>query len=297
MISQLQLEAEEGRINARWRGKVVWAYDFARSPKPHVSLLATPTGQVVSLDSPHDHVHHRGLMFACKAGGVNFWEEVPNPGEEDVPCGEIVHLDWMEQHCDGNALRLTESLAWQNPSTGVSVLQEERRLCVRVDETRQAVRCDWGSRLSNPGSRAIELSGRTPFSPISYYGLGVRFARALDHGGIHQNADGPCTLPAANGTRCAWHDYSGMLDNSHARVGVLIADAPSNPRHPTPWFIISHPPMPFAFVTASLLAHEDYTLPPNGVLELHYCIWAHDGHWQASDCQDAASNSFSTLQS
>ncbi|HLS91526.1 MAG TPA: DUF6807 family protein, partial [Limnochordia bacterium] len=33
------------------------------SPKPYIDPLATPLGDAVTLDRPHDHLWHRGLYF------------------------------------------------------------------------------------------------------------------------------------------------------------------------------------------------------------------------------------------
>jgi hypothetical protein len=296
MTPSLKLESREASLCVWWEDRPVFTYAFTGSPKPHVSLLATPAGEVVTLDSPHDHVHHRGLMFACKVEGVNFWEETAVPGE-DAPRGDIVHLRWDRRACDGRRVELVEALDWKRRADGEVLLNEERSLCVEVDAERGAVRCEWRTQLTNPSGHDIVLSGQTPYSPISYYGLGLRFARALDHSGTHLNAKGPCALPESNGARSAWHDYSGTLDSSHARVGVLIADAPTNPRHPTEWFLAAHPPAPFAYVTAAMLAREDYTLGASGVLELHYAVWAHADHWTSATCQHVVDTYFQPVSS
>ena len=44
------------------------------TPKPSIHPL-TLSGHPITLSSPHDHVHHRGVMFAMKVDGVNYWEE------------------------------------------------------------------------------------------------------------------------------------------------------------------------------------------------------------------------------
>ena len=59
------------------------AYTFAPEQiKPYVRELAPLGGENVLRDSPFDHKHHHGLMFAIKVNGVNFWEETPGCGYE-----------------------------------------------------------------------------------------------------------------------------------------------------------------------------------------------------------------------
>ena len=52
------------------------------------------------------------------------------------------------------------------------------------------------------------LSGETPHSTISYYGLGLRFQRAMDIGGAHRNAAGGLGVEGTHGKRPRWHDYA-----------------------------------------------------------------------------------------
>ena len=46
--------------------------------KPYVDQLFSPAGVQVLRDSPHDHQHHHGLMFAVAVDGVDFWSELPH---------------------------------------------------------------------------------------------------------------------------------------------------------------------------------------------------------------------------
>ena len=53
-----------------------FAYRYVQSPyKPYADRLVSPAGTQILRDSPSDHKHHHGLMFALSADGVNFWEE------------------------------------------------------------------------------------------------------------------------------------------------------------------------------------------------------------------------------
>ena len=59
--------------------------DYVFAPdqiKPYVRELAPLRGDNLLRDSPFDHKHHHGLMFAIRVNGVNFWEETPGCGHE-----------------------------------------------------------------------------------------------------------------------------------------------------------------------------------------------------------------------
>ena len=55
--------------------------------KPYVRELAPLRGDNILRDSPFDHKHHHGLMFAIRVNGVNFWEETPGCGHEKSVVG------------------------------------------------------------------------------------------------------------------------------------------------------------------------------------------------------------------
>jgi hypothetical protein len=56
-----------------------YRYSTAR-PKSYIHPLCLADGRPITLDSPKDHVHHRGLMVAwSEVNGIDFWGET-NPG-------------------------------------------------------------------------------------------------------------------------------------------------------------------------------------------------------------------------
>ena len=57
-------------------GRLVFRYRYADVPyKPYADLLFSPAGVQVLRDSPMDHKHHHGLMYALSVDNINFWEE------------------------------------------------------------------------------------------------------------------------------------------------------------------------------------------------------------------------------
>lgn len=280
----------QGTLEVYTAGIPLWQYRYAHTPKPHVFGFATPAGHNTTLASPHDHVHHRGLMFGFTVDDVNFWEEQVT---DKIPqTGAIVHRGFSKLEAKADTLCIEQSLAWQHGET--IYLKEDRLIRVSLEHEAAAVRCDWTSRLSPVGGPRA-LTGVTPHAKVTYQGFGCRFVRALDWGGTHLTPTGPMSEAPEPGQSAKWHDYSGRLDESHAPVGVWIGDAPTNPRHPTPWVCRSHPPMPFALVSASLLAHEPYPLEPGEQLSLSYSAWAHDGQWTSADGDRAWAKTFDSL--
>lgn len=283
--TQLFHNLTNGSIILLHRGLTVWRYTYKGVPKPFVHPFATPDGEVLSLTSPHDHIHHRGLALAWRVNGINFWEESPTQKNEAV--GRILHEAWESISFENESAALSEQLAWIGPDESVC-LRERRELHVRVDPVRKAVFCQWSSVFRPEGGDAL-ISGYTVHSPISYYGLGFRFARALDHGGTHSDSEGGL----ANGERARWHHYSGHLDETGTPVGVLMADSPANPSHPTSWFHISNPPAHFAFVSASPVAKDEISLRSGSELALTYAIWGHSETWSPEQCENAWRECFS----
>ena len=72
------LRIVEGPATAAIRSgdRTVLEYCAKAAPmKPYVRELFTPGGVQILCDSPADHKHHHGLMFALGVDGVDFWGE------------------------------------------------------------------------------------------------------------------------------------------------------------------------------------------------------------------------------
>ena len=68
------VDEKSGQLNIHHAGKSLLVYSFASNQfKPYVKELRTLRGANVLLDSPADHLHHHGLMYAIRINGTNFW--------------------------------------------------------------------------------------------------------------------------------------------------------------------------------------------------------------------------------
>ena len=61
-------------------GKTILVYTIDSGRKFYIKELFTPGGVQVLRDSPPDHKHHHGLMFAIGVDGVDFWGEETGAG-------------------------------------------------------------------------------------------------------------------------------------------------------------------------------------------------------------------------
>lgn len=210
--------------------------------KPYVKRLLTPNGLNVLLDAPHDHLHHHALMFAVGVDGVNFWEETPAAGRQK-------HVRFAELADELPHVGLMERLDWVDPS-GERLLAEQRAIVVSRPVAPRVTLLTWESSLSMPtGKGSVTLTG------AHYFGLGMRFIRAMDANGQFRNADdkpGVVFRGEERLIRSNWCAYAAHVDGDD--VTVAMFGHPSNPRHPTTWFTMTEP---FAYLSATLGLHEE----------------------------------------
>jgi FKBP-type peptidyl-prolyl cis-trans isomerase len=258
-------DAARATISAGDRPVVV--YKYAEVPfKPYVEKLYTPSGVQILRDSPPDHKHHHGLMFAIAANGVNFWEEQDKPGREQdkgvKPTG-----------AESQRVGFTEALAWLG-SGDKTLLQEERGIAVQHIAGVKPSIVTWTSSLKADGE--VTLTG----SP--YFGLGMRFVQSMDKGGRLFNADGKTGVADTNDKRSAWCAYTAEAEGKPVTVAVFAS--PKNPR-PATWFTMD---TPFAYVSATLnLDKTPLPIAAGSTLTVSYGIAAWDGRVEPAEVNRA----------
>lgn len=239
-------------------------YQYVEHPyKPYLPLFATPTGVNILRDSPEDHIHHHGMMFAVAAGGLNFWEERKdhagierNRGLSNVTTTERGGTTWAT---------LSQDLDWVQPSTDTLMLREQRTLAATVLDN--ATVLVWKTRLATPpGQAEAKLSGS------HYFGLGMRFLPSMDQGGQFRNAEGNTGVKETDAHQSAWCAYSAQADGHPVTVAMFAAPGNSQP---TTWFTKDQG---FAYLSATLALHKKPLLIPSGApLELGYAVALWDG--------------------
>jgi hypothetical protein len=166
---------------------VAGSYRYADEFKPYIHPLRTPRGHCVTSARPHDHKHHKGLMYGLRATGLNFWEEVATTANE-AP-GIERHLAFVDVVSCGSQVGFTETLRWTAQDGSLASFDELRKIACRHDPVARSFVWTWSTRLV--ALRAMHLiqsqwSHLLPDgSKVNYHGLGIRLRR--DFGGLTGN--------------------------------------------------------------------------------------------------------------
>jgi hypothetical protein len=261
----IRVEADGSRVVVKLGDKPLAAYQYVENPaKPYLAELYSPGGVNVLRDSPVDHKHHHGLMFAVAVDGVNFWEEASKSGHQKHREGaepQVVERDGQ------SFLVATQKLDWVAPGDKL-LLREDRTMM--VGQVAKPAATVVGGRCileTPPGKDSVTLTG----SP--YFGLGMRFVQSMDKGGTFLNADGKTGVKGTNDARSAWCAYSASAGGKP--VTVAMFGFPGNPRHPATWFTMDQG---FAYMAATLnLAKEPLKVESGKPLVLRYAVAVWDG--------------------
>ena len=245
-------------------------YRYAGVPmKPYADQLFSPDGVQVLRDSPHDHKHHHGLMFALSVDGVDFWGEV-GKGYGKQKQRAIGNVTIKSQ--DGvRRAGFVQKLDWVGPASDKSLLVERRAINELKAEGLGATLVEWRSRLqAPPGKESITLTGH------QYFGLGLRFLESMDDGGRFFNSDdkpGEAVPSDRRLTPAKWCAYTAKADGRP--VTVAIFDHPSNLRHPARMFTLAKH---FAYLSATRNEWKEPIVVEAGrPLDLRYGVALWDG--------------------
>ena len=210
----------------RLKDRKLLAYAFGTNQfKPYVRELYSFAGQNVLRDSPADHLHHHGLMYAIRINGVNFWEEVNQPGHER-------HVKLLAEGIGRSASGLpqasfTELVHWVPhgdhtlaDTTAAALLVERRTLTMIVDEANEEVALAWHAEFE-VGTR----TNRVTLHGANYNGLGLRVPAAWDHNAHAQQVNSentPYPAGGASGTVFArWGAVSHRQDGPGPQVALF----------------------------------------------------------------------------
>jgi hypothetical protein len=233
-----------------------YRYTAAR-PKTYVHPFFAPNGFAVSYDSPPDHVHHQGVMLAwTHVNGLDFWGE-KNPGEH----GQIVHQKFLQLSQRDPAV-ISALNHWV--AKGKLYLVEKQTIRVPAP-TADLVRFDWESEITAQHEAITIDASKHPYS-----GLGIRFPHSMDFGKT-LNSNGTTDFKKASGERAKWCSYSGSMGQGKGQVSVAMFDAPENPRHPTPFFVMNDK---FGYMSAAPSFREGFSLKPSESLRFRWCVLA-----------------------
>jgi hypothetical protein len=250
-------------------GKTIWKLVAdSKEPKSYFHPLATVDGEALTVFEPADHPWHRGLWFSWKfINGLNYWEE-DRATKMSEGMTELTTSTFKPAPDFSAQAELSFSY---HPPGQPAVMTELRKLTISKPDADGCYRIDWTSEFT-AGNASVNL-GRTPLpnepggvSYGGYAGLSLRLP-FQPNGWSVLASEGKNTAAASHGQPARWLDFS-----SHGR-GIAIIDHPTNPRHPTPWYV--HDSKPMSFYSPSVLFNEPLVLDPGKSLKLSYRILIH----------------------
>lgn len=255
---KISISSDDKFINVHIDQKPLLSYQFGGVKfKPYVKELYTPAGTNILLDSPPDHVHHHGLMYAIGIEGVDFWSETSG-------CGIQEHISTDTTYARGGHAFFHEKLQWLNPEGKVKA-KEKRKVRIDTKSTFGATLVTWCSQFRLPeGVESLTIDGR------HYFGLGARFIASMNDGKFF-NADdkeGKVYRGEERLVRSRWCAYTAK------DITVAMFDHPKNPRHPATWFTMHKP---FAYLSATLELHEKTLETDEKGLSVCYAVALWDG--------------------
>lgn len=239
---------QSGELRLLYKNRPILVYAFAANPyKPYVKELYTLSGKNILADSPPDHLHHHGLMYAIAVNGTYFWQETAATGIQKpigpvsreigttkggLPQASVTHvIYWLDKGGRDST----------NPAN--ALLVERRTLTVTVDEQDQEVSLQWDARFQvGDSAKRVVLSGD------NYNGLGMRFRQELDPFSTHRNSrNGPDLRTAAHDVSQARWSAVTFSVPSHP-ISVALFGDPVNPRGDAHFFTMVKP---FTYLSAT----------------------------------------------
>ena len=235
--------------------------------KPYVKELFTPNGVNVLLDSPRDHKHHHGLMYAIKVNGTNFWEEVEKSGREEPE--SILKISASSSN-KGDDVGFKSTLNWVD-GDGANLMTENRSIYVQNAQQFNARLLTWQSNFNTTND-----GGDLSLTGSHYHGLGMRFIPEMDEIGAFftaENKEGTIFRGEERLIPDRWCAYTAPVNGKN--VTVAMFGHPENPNGDTVWFTMK---TSFAYMSATMALHETpYILKSGDALMLNYGVALWDG--------------------
>lgn len=257
---------------------------------PHFAVLATKRGHNTVWVAPADHVWHYGLWFSWKKiNGVNFWETNKATGEQE---GRNAVLDPKILSEPDAATAIVRYRETSHPARdGDAVLEDQVEIRITRPQGELGVRVDWDvkttaladvvlDRTPPPGSNERGEKNYGGYAGFSW--RGPKEFQKLIYLDSENRKDIDIHLQHAE-----WVNVNGELSGENA--GLLIVNHPSNPRHPSSWYVCHKPDAnTFWYVNPAWLAPEPLQLAKGASFSHRYRVQLHDGSWTAETCRQAA---------
>lgn len=257
----------------------VWRLNFHKDqPKVYFDPLGTVDGASLTWNQPPDHAWHYGLWFSWKKiNGIDYWAVNPKTGK---PAGETELREVKVAGADQDGATIEMQLVYHPAGKPSQVVMDEKMtLEIETPRSDGSYRIDWGLRTT---ARVDVILDRTPppgqpggNSSGGYGGLSFRGAKDLSDV-VMTDSQGRTDM-AVHRKTARWLDTSGTIGDKP--VGVTFFDHPTNPRHPSPWFIVKDrlPHRPFTYMNPALLCDKPMNLAKGTTLRLDYRVLVHPG--------------------
>jgi Family of unknown function (DUF6807) len=255
----LELRAKSSALEVRLSSTLLGRYHHTDPFKPYLHPLCTAGGTCLSLAHPHDHPHHKGLMYALRTESMNFWEESPTASTRRI--GRQRHLGFDNIRNSGESVGWTQRLAWEPVEGGDAIIHETRTVNCCIDWAAPApiAQWEWRAQLKiNTHCRLIQSEWSAPHhagkGKVNYHGLGLRLRR-----------DFGCTGNDAllcDGVRTKWTEAMGRSPAEAVFEGAL-----DGMRQPTRAWVGIHQDKGYAlFATNSCFAF--FSFGPSNASEI-----------------------------
>lgn len=265
----MQVTQHDHQIEFREGDALAGVYQLQDPFKPHFNELRTPAGHSVTMVSPGDHRHHKGLMFALKCDDLNFWEEEPGSGH----CGiqEIRETKLLENGFE-------QELLWREESGELQTYHETRTITSQHDPTNNGFVWTWGTKRTALRDHRLVKSGWTlkleDGRQINYHGLGIRLPWMWAYGdgkmGSLVAGEDALTDLEASGRHDAslsmWGIIDGIWQRTEARVTI------SQP-HGFAWFALRSG---FAYLSTGPTIEEELEVPTGQTFTESYTVLIQD---------------------
>jgi hypothetical protein len=267
-------------------GKPVLSYwhgtpDFKNAKKYPLNDFIDPVigldGETLTVASPPDHVHHRGVFWAwVRNERVGKWQ-----ADWWMPNGIHAEAGELDRGFDGPVYsRFAARHFWTyqpDKPTGGERFIEESFVCRVYQTTREgrAVDLDLSLTALEDG---IRIGGQTALDK-GYGGMSCRFANATN---VRIESDrGLIQEDSLNHVKAVWVDWTGMFVGTDGkrredRSGGALLVHPSHPDCPPEWIVRAYGPINVAWPGLRML-----DLPKGKPVHLRYRLWIHRGDAKA----------------
>jgi hypothetical protein len=269
------LEPIDDGLSLTWNNQLLLNYHFQTDgPRTFWNPLQLPDSPPLTMNQPDDHVHHQGMWVAWKKiNGVNFWEQ-PKPGSDPTGYGKIVHQRVLNQTVDAERTQFTTENAWIDWQDTTHLI-ETRQTVVFPPQSDHLI-IDVGLTFT-PKGRDVTLDlnrGEPGGGGLFYSGLIIRFDNAMTPGQL-LDADGRTETMDIFGKQSRWCGFAGKHQSDGQVYGATIINHPSNPRHPTTWWVRNREN--YGILHPSPTYYEPLHLAEGGQLVFNYRVVLHKG--------------------